>query len=1163
MSETRVTVYVPCDVVEVKVRVGYGDSLSAMEELVLRAVHAGQSDVAQLSAALGLPRRLVNDFIYDLWRHDHLVIDPARRTVAVSDEVARCLDAGEPERLRGAEATPETLELMVDKLTGLVRAAAGRMRPGNGRMTVPVEDGDIRLQDAREADVLAALNAAQRRPRADGAAGRERADAAITGRARRVRSFRIPPRDLQQSAGRRWTPLQVVPVWDEESQRLVVTVTDEAYPAELREPASERLTRLAAEFPTKPVFVELRKRAEARLVEPPSAESVLTRLEQRVTGTVDIPAGQRMNWHDELTADADRLAGLLRARVDRELPAEVVPGDAHPEMVVRLIRQARTQLVIAGPWLTYGAVTRVLDELARAAERGVVIVLLWGADRDSLFEDQDDKVRNALYDLKADSPGGPRRRVVIPETSVGTHAKVLLVDDRAALVTSRNLLSSSGAHAEVGVLLRARGPGECAPIEELLRWARRSVPSYDQAQLLTVRHADFVAAARLQGEEPGAPEPQDEPPTADVDPPDEDQTIAPASVRIWAEGWQAHLRQCRAFLSSRTLPDVRVVADATHRDLLWVALRRAARRLVIASDGASAEVIDDRFLSALRGCLDRGVATTLVYGSRKARGRDEALARLEALRGEYPGLLHLIGPGETGHVRDNHAKVLVWDDDAVVGSFNYLSFEGRYGRQRPASELSVRLTVPEVADAVAAAVGAAPVPRPAARPATGPAAPSGTAYAAAQRIIAGYRAGAPPLAELVRDVLAATPDPWQVLDALDEDAPAEEPAADDSLNGDLPDAAAPRDLLRVVAARCLADHSGRAAEAAATRWLAWLIRDRWQEGAFVEAAVLRRTLADPSVSPTAALTLLGAARGTPEFAQVLEDFVVGDRRPAERIVGVAAAAAGTLLGPVEDPGILEVVADDLVAAASTAWTEDDAASWAGVWADFAAQVHAYWHGDGQRPGAYQAVPLDVMRAGLGGAQLERSRAEAWRTLDRLLQHAAGSTYNHTVSRRTHHSLFDDATGEFARLRRILDERAAAKTASPLPVAQRDARAAEALRDWLDALPTHDMAAFVTAASIKVLPRQHTPMHGSHLRSYVQRLDPIVRQVRHIVREYGGAGTVEGAALPGGTTELARWLAGAWPSLEDSAAHLPATEARLAREFLTDMEDLMRWGAEHG
>ncbi|GLZ12615.1 hypothetical protein Acsp04_28500 [Actinomadura sp. NBRC 104425] len=1160
MSETRVTVYVPCDVVEVQVRVGYGDSLSSMEELVLRAVHAGLNDVAQLSTALGLPRRLVNDFVYDLWRHDHLVIDPARRTVVVSDEVARHLDAGEPERLRGAEATPETLELMVDKLTGLVRAAAGPMRPGNWRMTVPVEDSDFRLQDAREADVLAALNAAQRRRRGDDAAEEGRAGASVTGRTRRVRSFRIPPRDLQQSAGRRWTPLQVAPVWDEDSERLVVTVTDETYPAELREPASERLTRLAAEFPTKPVFVELRRLAEARLVEPPSAESVLTRLEQRVTGTVDIPAGQRLNWHDELTAEADRLDRLLRARVDRELPAQVVPGDAHPETVVGLIRQARTQLVIAGPWLTYGAISTVLDELDRAADRGVVIVLLWGADRDSLLEDQDDKVRNALYDLKADRPGGPRRRVVIPETSVGTHAKVLLADDRAALVTSRNLLSSSGGLAEVGVLLRARGPGQCAPIEELLRWARRSVPSYDQAQLLTVRHADFVAAARLHGEEPDDPEPLDEPPAANVDPPDEDQAVAPASVRIWAEGWQAHLRQCRDFLSSRALPDVRVVTDATHRDLLWVALRRAARRLVIASDGASAEVIDDRFVNALRGCLDRGVATTLVYGGRNARGRAKALARLEALRGDYPGLLTLIGP-EAGNGRDNHAKVLVWDDDAVVGSFNYLSFEGRYGRQRPASELSVRLTGQEAADAVATAVGAARVPRPADRPTTGPAAPSGAAYAAAQRIIAGYRADAP-LAELVRDVLAAAPDPWQVLDALTEDAPAGETAADDSLAGDVPDAAAPRDLLRVVAARCLADHRDRTDEAVSARWLTWLIRDRWQEGAFVEAAVLRRTLPDRSAAPTAALALLGAARGTPDFPQVLDDFVVEDLRPAERIVGVAAAAAGTLLGPVADTDPLDVVADGLVAAASTAWTEDDAEAWAGVWADFAAQVHAYWHGDGQRPGAYQAVPLDVMRAALGGAELERSRAEAWRILDRLLRHAAASNFNHTVSNRTHHSLFDEATGEFARLRRILDERADADAAS-LPAAERDARAAEALRDWLDALPTLDMADFVTAASAKVLRKQYTPMQGSHLRSYVQRLDPVVQQVRHIVEDHGRADTAEAAALPGETAELARWLAGAWPSLEDSAARLPAAEARLAREFLTDLEDLMRWGADHG
>ncbi|GGV44172.1 hypothetical protein GCM10010182_80880 [Actinomadura cremea] len=1140
MTGSAVTVYVPCDVVEVQVRVGYGDSLSAMEEVVLRAVHAGQDDVAQLAEALGLARRLVNDFVYDLWRQDHLVIDPTRRTVRVSSHVARCLDAGRPEILQGGEASPEARKLMVDQLTGWVRPAVGRTKPGEGRLAVPVDGGERRLQDAAQADVLTALNASSRRHGGHRSAGseneRDRGGTPIGGRTRSVRSFRIPPRDLQPASGQRWSELKVRPTWDEESERLVITVVDDTYPAQLREPASERLTRLAAESPTRPIFIELRKRAESRLLEPPSAESVLGRLEQRTGGAADIPAGQRGTSHEHLKAEADRLDGLLRARVDRETPAEIVGGDEQRNLMVRLIREARTQLVIAGPWLAYDAISAVLDELVRAADRGVAIVLLWGPDFDTQFEDQQERVRNALYDLQREVPDGPRRRVVLPEVGVGTHAKLLLADDRAALVTSRNLLSSDGRYAELGVLLRAAEGAESVPIGELLRWARTSAPSHDLAQLLTVRHADFASATRLRDEEPSEPEPEIQRPIADIEPPGEEEANS-ATVRIWADRWKAYVRECRDFLASRTLPDVRVVADATHRDLLWVALRRSTYRLVIASDGVSAEVVDDRFITALRGCLERGISTTLVYGQRNSSGRALALSRLEELRAEFPRLLQLNGPEGTGQARDNHAKVLVWDDEAVIGSFNYLSFEGRYGRQRLASELSLRLIGRRSADAAASACGAAEVSRPpAGEPSAGPPVPPSAAYIAAQRIDAATDSPHP--APIVRDALAEAPDPWQVLDVLD-DAMFSDADGDEDAEGGTEPGAGSRDLLRIAVARCLSEHSRQADGTVADRWLSWLINDRWQAGAFVEAAVLRRTLAAPSVRPRSAFALLAAAHRTPVFVRSLEEVAFGLDRE-ERIAGIAAAVGGVLLlGSDQALAVLELWSDALGAEAPTTWPNEAAETWTGTWRELAKNVRAYWHG------AYQPVPLNALRDDIGGAQLERSQVEAWHDLDQLLENASSTTFNSTVGSRTHRGLFSVSSGEFAQLREIVGNRSEA-----------------ALRQWLNTLPTRDMNEFVIAASNRLVPGRESLL-GSHLRRFVDRVEPVVRQAERVVEECARNGGTGGAGIPPGTGELARWLGMYWADLEESGEHLPPAEARLTREFLTELEDLVNWGEVHG
>lgn len=1122
-----VTVYVPCDVVKVMVRMGYGQSLSPMEELMLRAVHAGLAEPDQLAQRLGLGVRLVHDLVYDLWRQGHLAVnaDTTPRTLAVSSKVARCLDTGKPEELRGAETVLERRELMIDKLTLRVLPTDGRTKPSRSRLAVPVESREIGLSDLRQKDVLKALHDSLRRDERHRPVVVDRTGGPVVGhRSRRPLSYRLPPPDLRTMAGRRWIELKVAPHWDEASHQLIVTAVDDRLPAEFRQSASERLTQLVADAPSSPLALELRDRAQGAMVDPPSPTAALERLERRIDGTADIPAGQRLNWHRELADDARQLEGLLRARIEREIPARAVTGEEQAELLPRLIDSARTQLVIVSPWISYVALKRHLDVLTDRARRGVRIVFVWGPGADTEYHEAfDEQTRNALEELTRAVPGEQIQQIVVPRTSSRTHAKLLVVDDHTALVTSRNLLSSTGSLLELGVLLEA-GKGGSPVITDLLGWVRASIPSYEQSRRVHVRPAQFAAAAAARPgpypgmlESGGSPQPDkkpdmrpDAPPAAaDIEPPRDDVDdagVGTTSRGLWARAWSDHVRRSRAFLGGRTLPAVRPVTDAAHRGLLRTALTKAARRVVIASGGLSADAVDNGVLSMLRSCLDRGVEVTLVYGdgtrlSGSARSSWEiANLHLENLRLEFPGTLRLI-------CRSNHAKVLVWDDDAVVGSFNYLSFEGRYGRQRLASELSVRLTGGSITDAVAAAVGAAPMlraeedqPRPV------PSTPAGMAFNTAQRLVNGYKEDAASAAALARKSLAGSEDPWQVLEAI----------------GEEPDA--PPALVRLVAARCLTDHADAADTHSkrSVRWLRWLIDDLWRNGEFVEAAVLRHTLADPRARPRPRLAVLAAARRTSAFGQALEEFAVDDPNTEECVVGVLAAAGAVVLqGSSSAADVLDLVAAEVE----------------GIWADLAKHAAEYWVASDNQP-----ITQNLLRAVLHSSQLDQDRADAWATLERLVEHAQSSTFDNSISIRTHRALFDSTSGEFAVLAKRVRE-----------------RSSEGLRTWLADLPTRNPAQLVQNAGARVAPGR-PPMHGSHLKRYVKRLDPILLQADTVVRlcrEEPGAK----AALPGDALDLSKWLVDSWMGFTEHIEEMTGPEGRLAREFLDDLEELARWGAD--
>ncbi|MEU1367425.1 hypothetical protein ABZ454_14935 [Streptomyces sp. NPDC005803] len=1107
-------VYVPCETVELQVRLGYGGALSPMELVLLDAVRAGLNDVGQLTGHLQLGRRIVHDLVYDLWRAGLLTMDRSLSRIVVPPEVADQLDRGVP--VPGAEYVREKRELMIDQITRRVLPARGPLSPPDPRLALPVGDDPVGLDRVPQSAVLRALDesmkADERQPPAD------RSHQSVdSGRRRKVLSYRLPPPGLERPRTRRWIELKVEPRWDVHSQQLTMTVVDDRVPAELRESASERLTQLAAEGPGSKPFSELREVAVGSLSEPPSPAGALARLADRVETARGVPAGQRHTWHRELADDARQLEGLLRERTDREMRVRPVTADEHERLVGQLIAQATDQLVICSPRIHYQSLRRHLPALEDAVRRDVRLVLLWGAadrDRDEEF---DDRTRNALEGLQRLGGKAGAKQVVLPVTSARTHAKLVVADRAAALVTSAAPLSGAGERPCVGLLLEQ--PGDDSPvITELLDWVRASVPSYEHSRLLRVRAADFRTADAGTAAEPARE--REELPEPAVEAPAEDPSVEASALELWVSGWTAYLRQARDRLAARRLPAVRLVTDATHRTLFRVALNRARRRLVIASDGLAAEIVDTGLVGALRARLEEGVEVTLILpdathpvGDRRQYG--EARQRLTDLLASFPGRLRLVEGG-------TRAALLVWDDEAVVGSFNYLAFDGRYGRHRMASELSVRVSGAAAADAVARAAGAVGMP---AAPETGPEADAGAgppagpgsaaalpsagaAHAPAQRLLHAYaeRGAADP--RLVAEVLGATENPWHLLELLG--------------------GSGPEDLVAVVAARCLADHRDGGQDDRAGHWQRWLIRHCWNTGQFVEAAVLRLGLPDAGFRPRARTAVLGAARAAHHpgaVAAVLEELVLEELvldeglSVGERVVAALGACSLLLLaGDASGHEALEVVRPHLYAS----------------WRELVDRVGSYWRA------AYLPMPLELIRMSLDGSRREHERARFWEELEQRLAHARAMTFASPVSTRTHHALFNTPSGAFAELSRIVAGRGDGE-----------------LREWREgrgALPAEQL---VLAAG-RGASQHGTLMFGGHLKRYLQRLNPVLAAVDDLIGTAGSAAAT--GAAPPGAEELGSWLAGHWTELTEAVSVMEGPEGVLARHFLGDLEPLARWRA---
>ena len=168
-------------------------------------------------------------------------------------------------------------------------------------------------------------------------------------------------------------------------------------------------------------------------------------------------------------------------------------------------------------------------------------------------------------------------------------------------------------------------------------------------------------------------------------------------------------------LLSDTPADVRVVDAATgrptdvekvvhrildtfeHPEFLEEATRRASQRLLIISPWVKSNVVNRNFCRALESLAKKKVLIHIGYGlvdkfNPEEKNNQLAVEALQKLSDEFPNVF-------VAFLGNTHAKLLLWDNNFITTSFNWLSFVGDQSRTYRQEMGTLLRNSPQVEDA--------------------------------------------------------------------------------------------------------------------------------------------------------------------------------------------------------------------------------------------------------------------------------------------------------------------------------------------------------------------------------------------------------------------------------------------------------------------------------
>lgn len=670
------SVYAQADIVSARLVLRPVGTAGALETTVMEAIGAGANTLHDLTGILGLAPRLVLQVVGELWRADRIVVElgSTNETLRLSsqgrDELDALVDDGS---VSTTASTTTTNELAFERLTGRVlpESQTKRRVPPEGRsLVIPPQSDDRTLAELRTPELVEAL---VKTLEGDGDGrgdrlGNQRVDAAF-----------VEPGQLQVSTRRNYVELRAGAQVSATGE-LTVAVLDDKLSLLDRVRATDRLQAIVDAEPRSTLAQAIRGQATQDLLEPRGVAESLSELMELVNSMDSSSPEERQQKHDLAHDVAEQVVTYAHHLATHEMDARLVRTNGeHLTTMIQLIEDAQHQLVIAAPWVRTAGVLPLRDSLQAALDRGVQVVLLWGIDGHHEGLGEANGVMAAMA-AHANSRGGPGRLLYSPQRAARSHAKLVIADDRAMLVTSKNLLSDSD-HGELGVLLTAVDERSSPVIDGALRYVNVKAPD--------------PRIARELHRQPGAFGPRSDVPRPEVEWPRLTAALleenAPESVLIaWRAGWSAAITEV-ATLLGRQRPTVRLVTDLQHRGLLRDALGASSRAL-LASDRVSDEALTDDIAEQGVSAAAREIEVRFHY-RRVDHAGITGLAAVERAAVSAENLTVTQDPA-------NHAKVVLSDDRVVIGSFNPLSVDAALRHGRSTGELGVAITSTEVSDAV-------------------------------------------------------------------------------------------------------------------------------------------------------------------------------------------------------------------------------------------------------------------------------------------------------------------------------------------------------------------------------------------------------------------------------------------------------------------------------
>ena len=116
---------------------------------------------------------------------------------------------------------------------------------------------------------------------------------------------------------------------------------------------------------------------------------------------------------------------------------------------------------------------------------------------------------------------------------------------------------------------------------------------------------------------------------------------------------------------------IRFIDTVEHRPFLDQAIAEAKERLLITSPWVRNQVVRDDLMRSLYSAANRGVKIHIGYGI--SPNADDCDARaVEQLKKFASNNKNVV----VSCLGSTHAKILIWDDNSISGSFNWLSFRG-------------------------------------------------------------------------------------------------------------------------------------------------------------------------------------------------------------------------------------------------------------------------------------------------------------------------------------------------------------------------------------------------------------------------------------------------------------------------------------------------------